>query len=1079
MTANPWISGYVDIGDFTGLFVEALGWNRPGGRPRSVSIAVEDSSYTLTEAASYKGVVIWECPAVPSGPAQRAVDRKLRSESAERVVIFHDGHRQVWRWPQARDAAGAGAPRLVSHEHVVGRPNEALSQRLKFIKIDLDGPDITVLELVRRLRRAFDSEKVTKSFYTKFAEQHRDLTEAIEGIEVSDEVSKPELRWYGSILLNRLMFIYFMQRKGFLDGDHDYLRNRMQKVRDLARPGSFYEFYTDFLVPLFHEGLGADTGSRAISDSVIEKLLGDIPYINGGIFAKHPLELSNDIRIPDEAFERVFDFFDQWQWHLDDRPTGNPNEINPDVLGYIFEQFVNNREEVAKGDKDAATNVDKGAYYTKEDVTGFMTANALVPTFLERLNSKTGVNVWRGLSQDPKRYVWPSLAHGCDIPLPEEISDNFEVFPRPTWDSLPVPTEIGLPHETWWEVVDRRNTFSDVIARISRGDIADGDAVIEANIDVELLAVDVIDALDSPSDVVSAWECLTSLKILDPTCGSGAFLFAALNVLHRLYGGVLEVAEVHARTNQSAALTKLVESQLAHPNRDYFLLKHSVLHNIYGVDLMHEAVEIARLRLFLKLISQVTEKRDIKPLPDLDFNIRAGNALVGASSVNDILDRVDLLSREQTDTLLVSAHSASAAFRDFSDLQEQGTHEEVQEAKERVGEQIGRLKSQLNEWWWASDGGSDNQSEYTALTQPMHWLVEFPEAMVGGGFDVVIGNPPYVPRREVLYPIDDFVTRDLPDIYAPCLERALQLLKPDGRLAMITPHSLMQSRNFRVLRRQLVSKCGAICCSAFARIPSGLFENDVRVRNSIVLARRSEGGTERVSTSRCRRWYSDARPHVMPLIRYVAVSGDLDHWPFVDDARLLRVFDKIRRKSAGSLAQDVAPTDPTAGSRTLFYKSNAYNYLSIALEPVPVINADGSKGETSAQKALFFESEAARNLAYVFLAGKLGFVWWTMSGDDFNLTKGVLESMPGGHRSAPSELRSVAADWTEKLNAAQAAATVWKRNKGKKIGNWDLSACRHVTDQSDLAILRAVECTADEVAAVWTAYERAFMSGSD
>ncbi len=1076
--STEWITNYVDRANFTGLFVEELGWERVNQRSRTVSVEVSGETLVLTQAAGFRGISIWVCPLVPSGQGQRTVDRALRKESAERVIIFHDETRQVWRWPQARDTAGTGTPRLVAHEHIVGKQNEALRQRLQFIKIDIEEGDISVLEVIRRLRSAFDSDKVTKSFYKKFAEQHRNLTKTIKGIAVSDNTTKPELRWYGSILLNRLMFIYFMQRKGFLDGDIDYLRNRLDRIRELKRPGSFYDFYKDFLIPLFHEGLGADTKNRVISDSAIEDLIGDIPYINGGIFSKHPLEEANNIQVPDTAFATIFDFFDQWQWHLDDRPSGNPNEINPDVLGYIFEQFVNNSEEVAAGNKDAATNVDKGAYYTKEDVTGFMTSNALLPVFLEQLHSTTSINVWQPLTKDPERYIWPSLSHGCAHELPQEIESEASIFPRPSWDSLPVSSELGLPTETWWELMDRRRTYTELASEAKAGKISSGDLAVRANVDLETLAVDIIDALDSHADVLAAWRCLSGLKVLDPTCGSGAFLFAALNILHRLYSAVLDAAIIHSQTSGDSVLKDLLDSAKSHPNQDYFLLKHAALNNIYGVDLMPEAVEIARLRLFLKLISQVEKPRDIQPLPDLEFNIQAGNTLVGAVSVDDIRARVDLLNQARVDEVVASAENATDAFRKFAKVQESGEHLEILQAKELVIHTTEKVRAQLDEWWW--DSVHDNQTfeKYKALVTPLHWLVEFPEVMSAGGFDVVIGNPPYVSKKYIDYPLDDFKTRDLPDIYAPCLERAISLLKIDGRMAMITPHSLMQSSRFKVLRRHIATVADAITCSSFSRIPAGLFDGNVRVRNTILLCRRSSAGSSTVSSSRCRRWYSEFRPHLMALIRYTDVPSFGDTWPFVDDPRLLQVFDRLRVACSGSLIQDVVRTDITKGSQTLFYKGNAYNYLSVAAEPVPIINTDGSPGKTSEQRELPFSSVEARNFAYVLLAGRIGLAWWAILGDDFHLTKGILEGMPGNYTGGTSQLRKVAARWAPRVAAAQEKETVWKLNKGKKIGNWNLAACRDITDQADLSVLNEIGCTIEEIEAVWTFYHRVYMAGS-
>ena len=97
--------------------------------------------------------------------------------------------------------------------------------------------------------------------------------------------------------------------------------------------------------------------------------------MNGGIFEPHDLEKTYDIQIKDEAFESLFDFFDAWRWHLDENPTGDPNEINPDILGFIFEQYINFTE---------AGQKDKGAYYTKPDVTGYMAASTILPALADR-----------------------------------------------------------------------------------------------------------------------------------------------------------------------------------------------------------------------------------------------------------------------------------------------------------------------------------------------------------------------------------------------------------------------------------------------------------------------------------------------------------------------------------------------------------------------------------------------------------------------------------------------------------------------------------------------------------------------
>lgn len=1042
--SSKWITDYVDKGDFTGLFVEELGWERPLRGGRKVKVLVDSGTLELTEAAGFRGVSIWVCPSIPSGQEQRAVDKALRKESAERVVIFHDKTHQIWRWPQARDAAGAGSARLVSHEHRVGRPNEALRQRLQFIEIGIEEDDISVLEVVRRLRRAFDSDKVTKSFYTKFAQQHADLTGAIKGLEVSDKTTKPELRWYGSILLNRLMFIYFMQRKGFLDGDPDYLRNRLEQIRKLKRPGSFYEFYKDFLIPLFHEGLGAESKYRAIDDPTIEALIGDIPYVNGGIFSKHPLEEANDIRVPDAAFAKIFDFFDQWQWHLDDRPSGNPNEINPDVLGYIFEQFVNNREEVAKGNKAAATNADKGAYYTKEDVTGYMTASTLVPVFLERLLERVQVNAWRLVALDPDRYIWSSVKHGCDLPLPPVIEEEANAWPRPSWDALEVPSELGLPAESWWEVVDRRKHVETLTIAARAGHIDSVDLCVTNNLDIETLAVDLIDSLDTPEDVAEAWFVLSELKMIDPTCGSGAFLFAGLNVLHRLYTAVFEAAVVHAKTSKNSDLGAIVKSANEHPNRDYFLLKHAALSNLYGVDLMPEAVEIARLRLFLKLIAQIDEHSDIEPLPDLEFNIRSGNVLVGALTADDIRAKVDLLNHHLIDDLETVVGDVASAFEQFSTAQERGEQLDVARAKLRLQELSALARDQLDQWWFEADRGSGDLNAFRNRVRPFHWLAEFPSVFATGGFDAVLGNPPYVGRSKVDYSYSGFVTDLCPDIYAPCLERAALITSQSGRLSMIVPISSQFGEDFAALRSVLTERFGSTWTSTFDRRPDSLFGAGVGVRNTIWTCAPSGSG---VQVSKTNRWSLEYRPVLFENVRYFETSEVLTRkgWVRLTSLGLARNLAYLVSANPGALGASVRRN----GGWPLGFKGNALYFLSAFVEPPPLVEADGTPGVPTMMGRVEFESERLRDAALAVLLSKLAFVWWGLTSDNLNVTIAGISSTPVDLSLLPPNVRDELAGLGKALRSRMPKHMTTSIYRQRKVSRYVIPELRDLTDKVD------------------------------
>ena len=160
-----------------------------------------------------------------------------------------------------------------------------------------------------------------------------------------------------------------------------------------------------------------------------------------------------------------------------------------------------------------------------------------------------------------------------------------------------------------------------------------------------------IENCEGPELLRALWHAIEKLTVLDPTCGSGAFLFAALNILEPLYEACLDrmeafVAELD-RSGEKHGLKNFPISATCSsawprtPSRRYFIFKSIILNNLFGVDIMEEAVEICKLRLFLKLAAQVEpdaskENLGIEPLPDIDFNIRAGNTLVGYATADEV-----------------------------------------------------------------------------------------------------------------------------------------------------------------------------------------------------------------------------------------------------------------------------------------------------------------------------------------------------------------------------------------------------------------------------------------------------------
>ncbi len=396
MVQSAELARLLRLGDFDALF-RAMGWDNPEQRQQ---FAVPDSGLRPVPVADKRGVTAWrvDCPSgLPQRAEQHRVVRCLKRLSRDQLVVFAAPDKHLWQWPEQRPS-GVGW-RLVDHAYRVDNPPEALLQRLQQATFSIAEEDsLTSSAVLSRVRRSFNADKVTKSFYREFKDQHRRFAEKVEGIP-----NIKDCRWYASVLLNRLMFLYFIQRKGFLDEDQNYLRARLEMVREHCGTDQFYAFYKRFLLPLFHTGLGMPVGDRDYHDAEIAAIIGDVPYVNGGIFEPHELETTHDVQVADEAFGSLFDFFDSWRWHLDERPTGEANEINPDVLGYIFEQYINFTE---------AGQKEKGAYYTKPDVTGYMAESSILPSVADRLVAAGLDDPAVLLAESGAAYMRDSLGHG-------------------------------------------------------------------------------------------------------------------------------------------------------------------------------------------------------------------------------------------------------------------------------------------------------------------------------------------------------------------------------------------------------------------------------------------------------------------------------------------------------------------------------------------------------------------------------------------------------------------------------------------------------------------------------------------
>lgn len=1061
-------------GDFKELFVSELGWNRYRGQTQLPPILVDDKEYNITAIAERSGfqILYSEVDEIPTQSVAKKIDTKLRRQALDYICIYrlrrtaHDLWVVPVRTNEKRDLV------LVEYDNANA---EVLYQKIDGITFELD-EDTNIVDLRSKVQTAFaiNSEKITKDFYAGFKKQHKLFADFISGID--DHVQTKNNRnkqWYASVMLNRLMFCYFIQKKGFLDLDVDYLRNKLNYVRANEGEDKFYNFYRSFLRSLFHDGLNTPKHSRDF-----EAVFGKIPYLNGGMFDEHKLEADYaDIDIPDEAFIGLFDFFDKWNWHLDTRLTASGRDINPDVLGYIFEQYINDRAQM-------------GAYYTKEDITEYIGRNCILPYLFDQVKEATTESakafasdgyVWRTLCDSGDRYIFDAVKKGyADFgQLPDNIARGiitpemrreYSETPvselpdthiplaelRSEWNSR-TPEPWGLPNEIWRETIDRLQRCDDILGKINHGEITSINDFITYNLDIRTFASDLIAHGDSRF-VGWFYHSLQRVTILDPTCGSGAFLFAAMNILEPLYEICIDRMQEFNHENPAMFKAELAEiTDKYRSNIQYFIFKSIILRNLYGVDIMVEATEIAKLRLFLKMVAVVDVDRradnlGLDPLPDIDFNIRCGNTLVGYATkaqldhdlnyAEDIMQ--ELANQDFKQQIDEEMHKVAAAYRIFvfQQLRQEEDMLAFKQAKHDLRELLKSLNDKLNHRLYSASSPNISYDEWLKSHQPFNWLAEFYQIIEGnGGFDVIIGNPPYVNIAQINY-INNSYNFSCQDLYGFILRRVQDIVAKDGTQGMIVMHNIAFSRDFQDIRAILTKDNSSTWWSFFSRIPSGLFDGSVRVRNAIYI--KNYMGEPSQYSTRLQRWFSYQRSNLFSIIEYGKVE-------VFDSIPMTPIFKLVSQIATGKYSIGQALT---SHGKFLFFKGVGYNWITLTEKPAYSTNEEGFDISLESVSSISINAPDAQN-AVLLACGKLGFLTWITYGDDFHVTKNNIKSIALPSAMSDNDKKNIQNIYGM-FNEGLAQAYQTKLNAGKTIGSYNIASLWLITDISDFIFAKYI-----------------------
>lgn len=589
------------------------------------------------------------------------------------------------------------------------------------------------------LREAFSVDALSKEFFDEY-HRHYDIIinelkgQGFEGATIHDYVKK---------MMGRIVFLHFLQKKGWLNGNLAFLRDLFFFS---PHQGDFLE---QVLEPLFFGIFNTEKANREQLFKAKGWDMGllvdwkELPYLNGGLFERDAVDEQN-ITLPASLFEDLFTFMASYNFTVDENdPDDAEVGVDPEMLGKIFESLLED-------------NKAKGAFYTPKEIVRYMCKESLIAYLATQIDKSQSERKEKSDSSD---------GSDCDKYIRAFVET----------------------HEMQPELEPYRDTLD---------------------------------------------QALRNVKICDPAIGSGAFPMGLLNELWRC-------REALAQSNSQSELKEQKENHnniIGKINSDNSfssdckketsdcmmsrveLKKEIIENNIYGVDIEKGAIDIARLRFWLSIVVDA-DKPD--PLPNFDYKFMQGNSLIESfegfdlsrissrlrggqsKSMQLVLGLDSHTSRQNLQRLLreyfsVTDHKKKASMR-------QAINEEV---KTLIRESIGGTPASLAKL---------EKMDCSANQDFFLWHTWFKDIFDNGGFDIVIGNPPYVSAptqmaNEILATQRERIVSSKRykslyqkwDLYIPFIELGIMLNVSSGVTTMIVPFPLTSQLYAKVLRKMLV-----------------------------------------------------------------------------------------------------------------------------------------------------------------------------------------------------------------------------------------------------------------------------------
>ena len=763
------------------------------------------------------------------------------------LVIFYNENSKNWRISFIRlnyEFTSKGIEEKITPakrlSYVVGEEEASKTVKDQFFSLANMEESVSL----EQLEGLFALEKVTNEFFKEYKNKYLDIKETLikdenfvsEALKHDTENPESFIEGFSKKLMGQIAFIYFLQKKGWLGIEivpeslsfeeynriyeraldtekevldkvyfrekkdlytlnKDELKKLDNKKESELLVGAFHNteyfkdwgsgkkkflrelfekhkkedknngktFFEDYLEPLFYNNFSEDRGEKQYSAEFNCRL----PFLNGGLFDpygdynwKDTIFNLDDSLFSNDKNDGILDIFDRYNFTINENDNYETEvAVDPEMLGKVFENLL-----------EVSDRKSKGAFYTPREIVRYMTNESIMNYLLSCLEEK-------GISKEDLEYLF----------------------------------NLGEFTKEYDEQIFEKDYLKDEEV-LKRGIFG-----MPRNIIIYSKEID---------------ELLKKVKIADPACGSGAFPLGILNEIVRarniltFYMNMIEVLKEKDEKNYWSRLDKKQKSRTP-----YKLKLYAIQNSLYGVDIEPSAIDITKLRLWLSILVDSTNN-DVRPLPNLDFNFMIGNSLIDEFEGMKLFDET-LLDDKVLEKKVKKVKKAEnmKLFRGIEEVQQDILNEifvkqslffneNNSNRKKELKNDIEELENNLIKLTLTENGNHKKLEEIEKGRKERRkpyflWKLEFAKVFKeNGGFDIVIGNPPYIgegKNKDVFLPVQQtsfgkkyYIGKM--DFWYFFTSLGIELLKENGTLSYIAPNNWLTTAGGKKMRNHIMKE---------------------------------------------------------------------------------------------------------------------------------------------------------------------------------------------------------------------------------------------------------------------------------